>query len=211
MSRSPGPGGGRRRYVPDWPTDIRARRGRLSRVMVLVGSLIAVILIGTPVLFLRGDDGGDQADGGAASSGLVERDGGWFLPEDAETVAVTVDRLVDGDTLDVRLFGGEELRVRLFGVSTPELGEACAEEATARLATLAAGEVRLLADDRLEDAGGRALRYLFSPAGLSIDAVLIDEGLASAWRQDGAFRDALVAIEEAARGAGRGCLWAGGG
>ena len=176
--------------------------------MVLVGSLIAVIFIGSSVLFLGGDGGGEASDG-AASSGLVERNGRWFLPDDAETVAVTVDRVVDGDTLEMRLFGGDELRVRLFGVSTPELGEACADEATARLARLAAAEVRLLADDRLEDAGGRALRYLFTPAGLSIDAVLIEEGLATAWRQDGAFRDALVAIEEAARDAGRGCLWAG--
>ena len=209
MSRSPGPGGGRRRYVPDWPTDLRERRGRLTRVMVLVGSLIAVIAIGTPVLFLR-DDAADDA-GAAAARAFVERNGGWFVPEGSETVRVTVDGVIDGDTLRVRLFGGEELRVRLFGESTPELGEACADVATARLATLAAGEVRLLADARLEDDGGRALRYAFTPAGLSIDALLVDEGLAVAWRQDGAFRDALVTIEETAREAGHGCLWASGG
>ena len=209
MSRSPGPGGGRRRYVPDCPTDLRERRGRLTRVMVLVGSLIAVIAIGTPVLFLR-DDAADDA-GAAAARAFVERNGGWFVPEGSETVRVTVDGVIDGDTLRVRLFGGEELRARLFGASTPELGEACADVATARLATLAAGEVRLLADARLEDDGGRALRYAFTPAGLSIDALLVDEGLAVAWRQDGAFRDALVTIEETACEAGHGCLWASGG
>jgi len=176
--------------------------------MVLIGSLIAVIAIGTPVLFLRDDAADAAGDGSAAARDFVERNGGWFVPEGAETVSVTVERVIDGDTLHVRLFGGEELRVCLFGTSTSKLGEACADVATARLAGLAAGEVRLLADDRLEEDGGRALRYVFTPVGLSIDAILIDEGLPIAWRQDGAFRDALVAIEETARQAGRGCLWA---
>jgi endonuclease YncB( thermonuclease family) len=207
MSRSPGPGGGRRRYVPDWPTNITARRRRLSRVMLLVAALVAVIVIATPVVFLGGDDDDPGAAGAAA---FEERGGGWYLAGGAETVTVGVDRVVDGDTLDVRLFDGSALRVRLFGASTPEVGERCADAATARLEALAGGEVLLLADARLEDAGGRALRYAFTRAGLSIDAVLIDGGLATAWREDGAYRDALVAIEDRARDAARGCLWAGG-
>ena len=34
--------------------------------------------------------------------------------------AAVVARLVDGDTLDVRLAGGREERVRLIGIDTPE-------------------------------------------------------------------------------------------
>lgn len=202
MSRSPGPGGGRRRYIPDWPADLDARRRRLSRIMLLVAAVFVLAVFATPALLSRDD--------GASGTGFERRAGGWYLGDGAETTAVAVERIIDGDTLDVRLFGGESLRVRLFGASTPEVGERCADEATARLEALAGAEVLLLADERLEDAGGRALRYVFTPAGLSIDAVLIDDGLATAWREDGAYRDALLEVEDDARAAGDGCLWAGG-
>ena len=48
---------------------------------------------------------------------------------------------------------------------------------------------------------------LYTSAGFSIDAVLIHEGLARAWRRDGQHRDYLVALERAAREQGAGCLW----
>ena len=73
---------------------------------------------------------------------------------------------------------------------------------------LTAAGVQLLADQRLQDPFGRELRYLFTPDRQSIAATMILEGLALAWREDGAFRDTLVAIEDDARAALRGCLWA---
>jgi len=124
-------------------------------------------------------------------------------------VPVQVTEIVDGDTLHVVAVDGTELTVRLFGVDTPERGEACYAEATARLAALAGSEVLLLPDVRLEDRGGRALRYVFTAEGASIDAALVDEGLAVAWRDDGAYRDQIVALEDTARSAGTGCLWGG--
>ena len=168
--------------------------------MLLIGALIFIVGIGG--LFARGGD--------EAGPGLIETDGAWRLDGATdEVVTVTVDRIIDGDTLDV-LSALTGFRVRLFGIDAPEAGAPCAEEATQRLEVLADGSVRLLPDERLEDGNGRQLRYVFTADGRSIDAMLVAEGLAEAWRQDGHFRDDLVALEEAAQDARTGCLWGGG-
>jgi endonuclease YncB( thermonuclease family) len=103
----------------------------------------------------------------------------------------------------------ERLRVRFYGIDTPERGQPCFSEATARTTALVGREVVLVPDARLQDRNGRELRYVFGTDGRSIDATLIAEGLALAWRDDGVLRDRLVAIEDGARAAKRGCLWAG--
>lgn len=121
----------------------------------------------------------------------------------------SVVRIVDGDTLRVMLNGVEEV-VRIFGVDTAERGEACFEEAAERTGELAGREVRLLRDDRNRDRYDRLLRYVYTPEGLSIDAVLIAEGLAYAWTRDGALRDPLVALQAQASTTGSGCLWSDG-
>ncbi len=53
--------------------------------------------------------------------------------------AIPVLRVIDGDTF---VTSGSQ-SVRLFGVDTPERGEKCYREATARLRELAGGEVRV--------------------------------------------------------------------
>lgn len=206
--REPGGGGGsrrrpgqRRRYQANWPANLSRRRRRLGRATLLLGALIAVFGIGF-ALFPRSAGDGFR---------LVERDGGWYhpLPGGGELVPVTPLRVIDGDTFEAALAGGTTLVVRIFGVDARERGERCAGEATARLGALAADRVLLMADERLEDAGGRQLRYVFTPDGRSIDAALVAEGLAFAWTSDGALRDQLVEIEETARDASAGCLWSG--
>jgi micrococcal nuclease len=127
------------------------------------------------------------------------------LPRAAIAVAVT--RVIDGDTLEVRS-AETTIRVRLYGVDAPEAGEACAEDATRRLAALAGTVVRLVPDARLTDQFGRELRYVYTDDGVSIDTVLVRDGLARAWREDGAQREALIALEQEAQSAQRGCLWA---
>ena len=186
---------GRRRYQPDWRYTVRGRR-RLSRTMLTLGALIAVAGVGG--LLSRGGEESLALEGAAAE---------WRLDAaNDQRVEVMVDRVIDGDTLDV-LSAFTGIRVRLFGVDTPERGERCFEEATARLVALAGTTVTLLPDERLQDGNGRELRYVFAADGRSIDAALIAEGLAEAWRQDGAFRDQLVELEDEAREAGTGCLW----
>ena len=117
-------------------------------------------------------------------------------------------RVIDGDTLVARL-GGEERSIRLFGLDAPELDERCAAEAAARLQRLVpSGATLLLHPGPRNSDGDRLLRYAFLPDGRSLDATLVAEGLALAWRRDGQLRDAIVALEETARGARTGCLWA---
>jgi endonuclease YncB( thermonuclease family) len=120
-----------------------------------------------------------------------------------------VAAIVDGDTITAKLEDGRTLPVRYFGIDTPERGDRCFREATDRNeALIGIGEtVLLLPDQRLEDSNGRLLRYVFLEDGTSVDATLVAEGFAEAWREDGFYRDQIVALEEQAREAGRGCLW----
>jgi len=141
---------------------------------------------------------------------LVERGSDWFatapLEERSNATRASIERVIDGDTVDVQDAGQSE-RVRFFGIDTPERGDACFSEASARTTALVGREVLLVPDRRLEDSGGRKLRYVFGLDGRSIDATLVAEGFARAWRADGVLRDRLVAIEDDERRAHRGCLW----
>jgi micrococcal nuclease len=121
----------------------------------------------------------------------------------------SVVRIVDGDTLRA-IVGGVEEPVRLFGVDTPERGEPCFEDATDVLRALVAtngGQVLVRRDERDRDSYDRLLRYVYTPDGLSIDAILVAGGYGYAWTRDGALRDALVEVETMARVQSRGCLW----
>lgn len=110
--------------------------------------------------------------------------------------------IIDGDTFDT-----PSGRVRLFGVDTPERGEACFEEATSRLRSLAGDRVRIEPGPRAQDRGGRLLLYVYTEAGNSIDETLIREGFAVAWTRDGQHRDFMAALEDEARTKGTGCIW----
>ncbi len=66
--------------------------------------------------------------------------------------------------------------------------------------------IYLLKDERLEE-GTHLLRYVFLEDGTSLDATLVAEGFATAQRTDGYYKDQLIALEDEARAAGRGCLW----
>lgn len=136
-----------------------------------------------------------------------QADGSWHADATEGIPLIQVVRIVDGDTLVVALADGRTERVRLFGVDAPEVTEPCGPEATADLERLAGASVRLLEDTRTQDAIGRALRYVFTSDGVSVDAELIRRGSAKAWEQDGAFRDTLARLEATARLEGTGCLW----
>lgn len=132
----------------------------------------------------------------------------WTYEDVASLTAVGVVRVIDGDTIVVRA-GATELHVRLFGASAPEHDQRCGPAATDGLRALAGSQVLLLADQRQTDRYGRQLRYVFTPDGRSIDGALIAHGLAQAWREDGQFRERLIAIEDTAHRDRRGCLWGG--
>ena len=115
---------------------------------------------------------------------------------------INVDRVIDGDTIET-----PNGIVRIFGIDTPEAGEACATEATYALGRLIEGKVRVQTSLRHRDSNGRLLYYLFTPAGNSIDEMLVARGLAEAWSRDGQHRNFLMGVELETRSAGRGCLW----
>lgn len=171
----------------------------LSKLFLAVAVLMAFVSLITASLTQLGRGGPATPD--APASGTTPR----LLPG---AVLVDVVKIVDGDTIDVRA-ADTELRVRFYGVDTPERGDRCFKEATERTRALAGSRVQLVPDARLQDSFKRELRYVYTADGESIDAALVREGLALAWREDGTQRLALIALEEQARIARTGCLWSG--
>lgn len=124
--------------------------------------------------------------------------------ETADVISV-----IDGDTIDVRFPSGAEERIRYIGIDTPETGEACFSEATQRNRELVENrEVRLVRDTSDRDIYGRLVRYVCLHSGQFIEAQLVAEGYAYAYRYypDTQYADYLQTLETEALDARRGCL-----
>jgi micrococcal nuclease len=129
----------------------------------------------------------------------------------------TVVRVVDGDTIRVRLKGGRVERVRYIGVDTPESVkpdtpvQCFAEQASAFNRRLVAGrQVTLVGDVEPRDRYGRLLAYVYRrPDGLFVNAELVRRGYARPLTipPDVRFAARFRALAEEARRAARG-LWA---
>jgi micrococcal nuclease len=125
-------------------------------------------------------------------------------------------RVVDGDTIRVRLDGRTE-RVRYIGVDTPESVkpgtpvQCFAKRASAANAALVAGRsVRLVADVEQRDRYGRLLAYVYrEPDGAFVNAQLVRDGFARTLTiaPNVAHARELAGLARQARRAGRG-LWA---
>lgn len=134
----------------------------------------------------------------------------------ASAGAATVARVVDGDTIRVRIQGAEE-RVRLIGIDTPEthgrggLRECFGAEATDRLeALLPEGTpVRLVRDVEARDRYDRLLAYVYRASdGLFVNLAMAEEGYATTltYPPNVAHADEFVAAVRTARQGQRG-LW----
>ena len=109
-------------------------------------------------------------------------------PDLAQTGPAQVARVIDGDTISVRLDGDRDT-VRLTGVDTPETthptrgvelyGPEAADDTTARL-TGATVRLDLDPGGDAQDADGRILRYVMLPTGEHVNATRIREGYARA-------------------------------
>jgi micrococcal nuclease len=125
-------------------------------------------------------------------------------------------RVVDGDTIRVRLDGRTE-RVRYIGVDTPESVkpgtpvQCFAKRAAAANAALVAGrEVRLVGDVERRDRYGRLLAYVYrEPDGAFVNALLVRDGYARTLpiAPNVAHARQLSRLARTARESGRG-LWA---
>ncbi|WP_419712405.1 thermonuclease family protein [Pseudomonas sp. NFX224] len=105
-----------------------------------------------------------------------------FCPAPGGLTSVTVQRVVDGDTL--RLSDGRS--VRMIGLNTPELGkkgrsdEPFAVAARKRLEALVAasdGRVGLQSGKESKDHYGRTLAHVYSADGANLEAQMLSEGL----------------------------------
>ncbi|MED7665843.1 thermonuclease family protein [Pseudomonas moraviensis subsp. stanleyae] len=105
-----------------------------------------------------------------------------FCPTPAGLTSVSVQRVVDGDTL--RLSDGRS--VRMIGLNTPELGkqgrsdEPFAVAARKRLQALvdaSGGRVGLLPGKQAKDQYGRTLAHIYSASGTNLEAQMLADGL----------------------------------
>ncbi|MPZ48728.1 MAG: hypothetical protein GEU75_05340 [Dehalococcoidia bacterium] len=168
---------------------------------VVFGVLLLVAIVsGIPYLIAGGDARRPSIE--AIPTGLALPPGVAI----SDLKQAQVIEIVDGDTIEVNLEGTIRY-VRYFGIDTPERGDRCYREAIDRNASLIGSRVLLLPDTRDQDDFGRLLRYIFLADGTSVDATLVAEGFAGAWRDDGRYRDQIIALEDQARTAARGCLW----
>jgi len=140
--------------------------------------------------------------------------------------SATIERVVDGDTLVVRVTGrtdgpglgdavaGRSYRVRLIGIDTPESVdprrpvECFGREAGDAMSALVAGRtVRLVKDVEETDRYERLLRYVYMEAEM-VNARLVANGYAHAYTYPPNVRhaDLFVRLERAAREGARG-LW----
>ncbi len=123
----------------------------------------------------------------------------------------TLVKVIDGDTIDAQLDDGTRERIRLIGIDTPERGESCYAEATARLRDLLADSknIHLIKDRSNRDKYDRLVRYLCSEEGIFIEAQLVAEGLAVPYRYypDTSQADYLQSLGSEASDQHRGCLY----
>jgi micrococcal nuclease len=176
--------------LPGGPRTLAGGRPRTA----LVGRLVLIALLVATCAGCRRTSGGPAADAGVG----------------------TVVRVVDGDTVDVRV-GGRTERVRLIGVDTPESVahdrpvQCFGTEASAATAALlpAGTEVRLERDEVVRDRYDRLLAYVWRVEDdLLVNLALVEGGFADAvtFGDNEAVFDVLAAAEATARADGVG-LW----
>ena len=176
-------------------TGVRVRGRRARRRVRRLFLVVAVVAL---VLAVRA-----RQDGGGGDPGATDG-------------RASVVRVVDGDTVAVRV-GGRDETVRLIGIDTPETVdprspvECFGQEASARTeALLPAGtEVRLVVDAEARDRYDRLLAYVYRDDGTFVNLALVEDGYASVltYPPNVAHESDFTAAAARARDEGRG-LWA---
>lgn len=127
-----------------------------------------------------------------------------------QSLQVPVNRVIDGDTIDVQINGKEE-KVRLIGINAPETNECFGKEATDKARELLSSKtVKLEADPTQgeRDKYKRLLRYVFVE-GTNFEELMVREGFAkeytyhTAYKYQSLFKSAQKEAQDSRRG-----LWA---
>lgn len=142
-------------------------------------------------------------------------------PRLTNRATVPVTRVVDGDTVNVRL-EGQNRPVRIIGLNTPEVpgpyreAQCFGQEASDRAKSLLTDQTITIAQDPTQDSQDqfqRTLAYVWLPDGRLYEEEMIREGYAKEYtynrQQPYLLQERLRAAERQARQAGRG-LWAAG-
>lgn len=111
--------------------------------------------------------------------------------------------ILDGDTIDV-LVDSRPVRIRLAQIDAPEKKQAFGTRSRQALSAMVFRQVVTVAEAG-PDRYGRTLGTVFS-AGVNVNAAMVDQGMAWAYRQYVTDRS-LIQLEAQARAARRG-LWA---
>lgn len=131
------------------------------------------------------------------------------LPESGLYLPAALLRVVDGDTIQVRLESGP-MAIRLHGIDTPEPSQAMGKAATKALRSLVEGEpLEIEPIDQSDGYGRMVARVLVR--GDDVNARMVGSGYAWAYRQHLRRQPAderYCRLEADARAAGRG-LWTG--
>lgn len=182
------------------PTVVPLRAALLVLVLLLGLALGACGGVGVPP---PAEAPSEPAREQASPDAPAERDDRTKAPDDASKDAepqsrppphgtpdapnAVVERIVDGDTLEVRGLGGplprgRTVRVRLLEIDAPELGTCFGDAATDRLTALAppGSRVRVERDQELEDRYGRYLLYVWNAEGRFVNRSLVKTGHAKA-------------------------------
>jgi endonuclease YncB( thermonuclease family) len=150
----------------------------------------------------------------AAPAAAAAQDGCLALAPDppGDARRVTVTRVVDGDTVELK----DSTKVRLIGMNTPESVDprrpvqAYGKEASAYTKELLQGKEVLLREGQTpKDKYGRTLAWLWLPDGRFVNALLVQQGYAQVYTfaDNPDHADLLLVCEREAREGGRG-LWA---
>lgn len=154
----------------------------------------------------------------AATAALAVLGGAVVTFADASSAAAsgrfthrgTVVRVVDGDTVDVRLTSGKRERVRLIGIDASERGACYSAQATARARSLALDRKVVLRGDATQetrDRYGRLLAYVWV-SGRDLGYQLVAGGFAKVYVYRDVFQrhSAYARAERRAKASPRG-LW----
>ncbi len=165
-------------------------------LIVIISLALSYALVGCTFGFDSSTQPIDTGNGGS-TGGNVDQGG--------DTAQVT--RIIDGDTIDVKLANGTTERVRYIGMNTPESDQVCYSEATQANSIFVKGKsVRLVKDVSDRDVYGRLLRYVYV-GDLFVNRAMVEQGYAEAvlYEPDHAHYDEFVTLEKQATSGKRGC------